>query len=97
MKTISALRDSRKYFLTFIIVGLLIFMYLRVDEVVSEPVQKIDLFIKWCWVVMAVVGGYMGANALQAGLLGGDPGYGSNNQGDTIIINKDKPEIPDEK
>lgn len=93
MKSLKALRDSRKYFLTFAAITLITIMYGRIADTSFSNEDKLDAFKIWAYAVVGIAGLYQGANALQHGLMGPSDNYGENN----IIINRSEDEIPDEK
>jgi hypothetical protein len=88
----TAIRDSRKYFLTFIVLIVLIIGYLRIDSTIEISSERQDFFIKFGWIVMGTAGAYIGAQALQNGLQGP---YDSG--GVDITINKSLQDIPQDK
>lgn len=92
MKPLRAIRDSRKYFLTFFLLVTTTFFYVRLDQFAEEYEDRQENFKIWAWIAVAIGGAYIGAQAYQNSMLG-DPHGG----GDIIINQSKSKDIPDEK
>jgi hypothetical protein len=89
MRALNAIRDSRKYFLTFVMLISVTYFYLRLDHSAVEYADKQKNFEAWGWLVVVMAGGYLGANALQHSL------SSPNSNGPDIVINNRKQQIPE--